>query len=98
MSEQRQDMGTTGGDQLFKNMDEQEQIYAPQQIPGGVPVAGERDAQGSVNTGLEPLSEHQVGFVPARLDPGINAPVPVPFVTHDDDDTGRRDDTTQGRG
>jgi hypothetical protein len=90
MSEQRKDSGATGGDQLFKKMDEQEQIYAPHQIPGGVPGAGAHDAQGS--TGLEPLNENQIGFVPARLDPGINAPVPVPFVTHEGDETGR--DTT----
>ena len=95
MSDQPKDPGTTGGDRLFKTMDEQEQIYAPQQLPGGVPGAGQ-DTQGSVNTGLEPLDQHQVGFVPARLDPGINAPVPVPFVRHDGDDEGR--DTTQGRG
>lgn len=32
-----------GGDQLFQNMDEQEAVYAPQQLPGVAPSA---DADG----------------------------------------------------
>lgn len=34
-----------GGDQLFQNMDEQEAVYAPQQLPGGDQRA---DADGDV--------------------------------------------------
>lgn len=38
--------GSTGGqgDRLFKNMDEQEQIYAPQQDPGNERVAADENS------------------------------------------------------
>jgi hypothetical protein len=88
-------------DQLFKKMDAQEQIYAPQQIPGGVPVPEERDVQGSAGTGREQLNEDQVGFIPVRPDPGVNSPIPVPFLHDDRDDRNDNEgahDTTQGRG
>jgi len=102
MSDQPKDTGPMGGDQLFKQMDAQEQIYAPQQVPGSVPVPEERDAQGSAGTAREQLDEGQIGILPMRPDPSTESSILVPFVSHNDDNTNNDNqgvhDTTQGRG
>jgi hypothetical protein len=98
MSDQEQHTGDRS-DRLFKQTDEQERIYAPQQLPDGVDLPAETDIQGSAGVGQRERGAADVGVVPVRPDTSINQPLPVPLVRpdHNDDNEGAHD-TTQGRG
>jgi len=98
MSDRAEQNDAPGGDRLFKNMDEQERIYAPQQVPGGVDVPAEVDNQGSAGTATGQRDGVDVGVVPVRPDTGINAPLPVPIIRRNHDDNEGAQDTTQGVG
>lgn len=99
MSDQTGQNATPGGDRLFKQMDEQERIYAPQQVPGGVDgPAEEVDTAGSAGVGTGQRDGADVGVVPVRPDASINAPIAVPIIRHDHDDNAGAQDTTQGLG
>lgn len=100
MSDRTGQNDTPGGDRLFKQMDEQERIYAPQQVPGGVDgPAEEVDTAGSAGAGTGQRDGADVGVVPVRPDTSINAPIPVPIIRHDHDGSNEGEqDTTQGLG
>lgn len=98
MSDRSEPNDAPGGDRLFKQMDEQERIYAPQQVPGNVEVPAEVDDQGSAGAAAGWRDGVDVGVVPVRPDTGINAPVPVPIIRHSHDDNEGAQDTTQGMG
>lgn len=57
----------TGGGQLFKKIDEQERIYAPEQVPGEVHDPDEVDAGGTAASGTAAPAQEGVG---ARADTG----------------------------
>jgi hypothetical protein len=97
MSDRPETTGASGGDSLFKQMDEQERIYAPQEIPGGVPIPEEVD-QRPTDSGRGQDNENIVGVIPVRPEPGMHTPLPVPTVTRDRDENEGAHDTTQGRG
>ncbi|HEY0738081.1 MAG TPA: hypothetical protein VGD69_24405 [Herpetosiphonaceae bacterium] len=66
MSDQAPDTGDRDDRPLFKNMDEQERIYAPQQVPGDLRAdQGEERALGVTET-----------VVPGTLATGIDTPIP----------------------
>jgi hypothetical protein len=76
------DQHNQSGDRLFQNADEQERIYAPQQVPGN--VRDELDEHGT--TAADPDREAVIGaegqytvpIVPAQTTPSAaNTPVPV---------------------
>ncbi|HEX6287818.1 MAG TPA: hypothetical protein VFZ66_01435 [Herpetosiphonaceae bacterium] len=96
MSDRNQNTGSSGDKPLFQNMDEQERIYAPQQVPGE--ISDELDERGVGETGRGQDTADRVGVVPVRPDTGINSPVPVPIVTHEREDNEGARDTTQGKG
>lgn len=98
MSDRSEPSDRSGGDRLFQQMDEQERIYAPQQVPGGVAVPEEVDTEGSAGVGRGQRDHLDLGVVPVRPDASINAPVPVPIIRHDHDDNEGSHDTTQGVG
>lgn len=98
MSDRAEHNDAAGGDRLFKQMDEQERIYAPQQVPGNIDVPAEVDDQGSAGIATGQRDGVDVGIVPVRPDTSINAPVPVPIIRHDHDANEGAQDTTQGMG
>jgi hypothetical protein len=98
-----QSQSTAGaGDQLFQNMDEQERIFAPQQVPGAIPDPDEIDVGGTAgdNTAIASRERAADGdanddshrVVPVRPDASINQP----FVAPVDLDDSRDDDRTSG--
>lgn len=79
MSDQQQKANKQGGDRLFENMDEQERLYAPEQVPGATQPAHEVDEGGTAASNAAATSSDQA--VPARgVLPvaGSTAPFPVP--------------------
>lgn len=64
MSDRTPDPGDRNDGPLFKQADEQERIYAPQQVPGELPQDQER-ALGVTET-----------VVPGTLSTGIDTPIP----------------------
>ncbi|MBV9787400.1 MAG: hypothetical protein JOZ51_04470 [Chloroflexi bacterium] len=64
MSDRGSDTGDRSDRPLFKQMDEQERIYAPQQVPGELPQDQEREL-GVTET-----------VVPGTLATGIDTPIP----------------------
>lgn len=51
MSNQSRSTDQPGDDQLFQNMDEQERLYAPEQVPGAVGPDVEVDQGGTAASG-----------------------------------------------
>ena len=76
---------------LFQNIDEQEQVYAPQQLPGAIMPGDELDRGGTAgNTAADgPLPVTPV--VPVRPDASANTPIIAPASSYRDVDDG---DTT----
>ena len=85
------DQAASGGP-LFQNLDEQERIYAPQQVPGGVDVPDEIDAGGTAGGSSATVAREGSGaaiagaegdqrtttVVPVRPDMSANTPIEVP--------------------
>ncbi|HEX6287817.1 MAG TPA: hypothetical protein VFZ66_01430 [Herpetosiphonaceae bacterium] len=67
MSDRTQNTGSSGDRPLFQNMDEQERIYAPQQVPGE--ISDELDERGARAAGTEPI-------VPGTPTTAIDTPIP----------------------
>jgi hypothetical protein len=65
MSDRAPDTGDRNDRPLFKQMDEQERIYAPQQVPGEPPDPGREGTLGLTET-----------VVPGTLSTGIDTPIP----------------------
>ena len=65
MSDRASDAGDRSDRPLFKNMDEQERIYAPQEMPGEPPDPGAERELGLTET-----------VVPGTLATGIDTPIP----------------------
>ena len=92
-----QERGSQGSEPLFRNMDEQERIYAPQQVPGGVNVDEEVDAGGTAGSGTAATARERGGsaiagaegdqrttpVVPVRPDLSANVPIEVPATPDD---------------
>jgi hypothetical protein len=57
MSNQSRSTDQQGGDQLFQNMDEQERVYAPEQVPGAVGPDAEVDQGGTAASGTANADE-----------------------------------------
>jgi hypothetical protein len=70
----------SGDDRLFQNADEQERIYAPQQVPGARMPGTEADAdtpQGGAS-GDADVDTAAAGTI-VRPSPDINTPQPAPL-------------------
>lgn len=93
-----QSRGAANDDQLFKNTDEQERIYAPQQVPGATLPGEERDVGGTASQGAAQArgndderivgADGDSGTVPivgVRGDLSAAAPMPLPAATRDAD-------------
>jgi hypothetical protein len=80
MSDRPKDAEAQGGEQLFKNMDEQERIYAPEEVPGTTLPPEEVDAGGTAASGTAlPESDQRTVPVAGPLPTaGSTQPVPVP--------------------
>jgi hypothetical protein len=65
MSDRASNTGDRSDEPLFKQMDEQERIYAPQEMPGEPPDPGAADSLGVTET-----------VVPGTLATGIDTPIP----------------------
>lgn len=61
---------------LFRNMDEQEHVYAPQQIPGDTTDTRSADTDGKAMVGAEGMYTPPV--IPAQSIIGSTANMPVP--------------------
>ncbi len=79
---------TQGGDSLFQNMDEQEQVYAPQQVPGADMPAAEVDQGGTAGNTFADGSLPVTPVVPVRPDASINTPIVAPTGSTRDADDG----------
>lgn len=74
MSDRTPDTGDRNDGPLFKQMDEQERTYAPQQIPGELGThQGDERALGVTET-----------VVPGTLSTGIDTPIPGAKALDDD--------------
>ncbi len=81
MSDRPKNAEAQGGEQLFKNMDEQERLYAPEEVPGTALPPGEVDAGGTAASGTAlPESDQRTVPVSGPLPTaGSTQPVPIPI-------------------
>lgn len=78
-----------GEGQLFKNTDEQERIYAPQQVPGALEAGAQHDAAGGEQIAGAEGDQGTAPVVAVRPDISANTPVLLPATTEEtttDDD------------
>ncbi len=86
MSDQPKNAEGQGGEQLFQNMDEQERVYAPEEVPGTTLPPGEADVGGTAASGTavsarEGDQEERVEVARVRPVTGSTDPVPVAVPT-----------------
>ena len=99
MSDRPKDAQASGGEQLFKNMDEQERMYAPEEVPDTELPVEEVDVGGTAASGTAvPASDTRTvpvsGAHPAA---GGTQPVPVPVRAPTEEEETRRDEATRSR-
>ncbi len=103
MSDQPANTGTEGGGHLFQGMDEQERIYAPEEVPGADLPDIEVDQGGTVGGGTAGASDAgetntlvdrrgaPAPAMPVAPAPQFQTPIAVPSVPEDrrvnEDDT-----------
>ncbi len=95
MSDRPKDTEAQGGEQLFKNMDEQERIYAPEEVPNTALPPEEVDEGGTAASGTAvPESDQRTVPVAGALPiSGSTGPVPVPVrAPTESEEEGPRDE------
>ncbi len=98
MTDRNSDAGNLGGDQLFKNADETERIYAPQTVPGTDIPSTELDADGSAGLGTFRDNERPAGGPVAPIGSNPTGSAAVPNVAgHDEHRGAPGDPETQAR-
>ena len=83
MSDQQQKTNAHDNDRLFENMDEQERLYAPEEVPGATQPPHEVDVGGTAASNTASTANNQAtgpadGVLPVA---GSTNPFPVPVHT-----------------
>jgi len=73
---------------LFQNMDEQEVVYAPQQVPGAVMSGNALDRGGTASTTADDGPPPVAPVVPVRPDVSATTPIIAPASSYRDADDG----------
>jgi hypothetical protein len=80
---------------LFENMDEQERVYAPEQVPGAVGPDAEVDQGGTAGSGTAVSTGDTAAGPVASVGTGLTGGMSTPNVGPDDDRTAPGDPNTQ---